>query len=523
MGVFVAFFCVLGCVDAVLCRTRPVRLDVRTRLVWRRPYEGGAFEGVGIYQRVGCWLGRTTEARLLLEKDPGETRCGDLALGYLELRDVPGLDRVVIGDFRPGYGQALVFGRQARVFSGDGLVRRRESGSVGYVSAIENAGLRGLFLERVLGMAQFSAFVSCARRDATLDEEDRVLHLRESGLHVTVSERAGANVLAERALGSRLCLRPGRRVRVGVTALGLRFDRPFAADDPGVFRGRRCRNVGLDWDIGDPRLGVFGEIARASPGGYGVLLGAVLRLGRLDTTVLLRRYDRDFWSFYGSGFSAVTNARNERGILAAMTWRTAWRTKISVLFDHHRRPWRTDRIPMPSQGDRVEGRVETALHRRVEIALQVRSRVSPVWALDWGLQDLRRRSVRAEMSWRPEARLRFRGRVERTAFDLERGRERGKGVSLMGDVRVRFRPWLTLDARTTLFDTYAYEARIYEFEGDLPGRMFVALLNGQGFRTYVLVGIKRSRWRISAKYWWQEIFPAGVREYRGALQLDVSL
>jgi len=522
MDVFVAFFCVLVCGEVVepyatvsaRGRTFRARADARTRIVYRRPYDGGSFEGAGIYHRMRFVLGRTAEASVLLEKDPGETRCADLAVAYLELRDIPGLDRMVIGDFRPEFGQALMFGRWARAFGG---ARRRESGRVGYASTLENAGLRGLFLDGSLGVARVSAFVSHARRDATLDEEGRVLFLRENGRHVTSSERAGADVLSEAAFGGRLCLRSGGGVRVGMTALGLWFDRAFVADDPGAFRGRCCRNVGLDWDVGGSRLDLFGEIARSSPGGYGALLGTIVRLGSLDMTVLLRRYDRDFWSFYGSGFSAGTDARNEHGIFAAMTWRTAGRTKISAFFDPYRRPWRTDRLPMPSQGSRKGVQIEGVLCRGCTVALRMRSNA------ECGIGDLRRRSVRGELVWRPESRLRFRGRMERTDFDLGRGRERGNGVSLMGDVRVRLRRWLTVDTRATFFDTDAYEARIYEFEGDLPGRMSIALLNGRGCRTYVLARIRRNRWTISAKCWWREILSGGMdREFQGSLQVDVS-
>ena len=79
--------------------------------------------------------------------------------------------------------------------------------------------------------------------------------------------------------------------------------------------------------------------------------------------------------------------------------------------------------------------------------------------------------------------------------------EKHYGFTIYLDVRYRVSSSFSIQTRWTQFDVSDYDLRLYEFETDLPGNFRNILLNGRGYKWFLVVNYKLgSRWRFSLKY-----------------------
>ena len=169
---------------------------VRTRLRITRPSNHPtAWPNLRLYQRSEVAT-RHAEGVFLTERDPLEGRLTDFLSGYLRVSAVPGLQRVLVGDFRPGYGQGLLFSRHNRSATGLERARPMNVRRVGYRSAIEDGALRGVFAESRSGRITWTAMFARNRWDAAIDSAG-VAAIRTADLHVTRTQRERRGKLRE--------------------------------------------------------------------------------------------------------------------------------------------------------------------------------------------------------------------------------------------------------------------------------------------------------------------------------------
>ena len=107
-----------------------------------------------MYSRASLSAGDGCRLGLVTEKDPEEAHAYDFVAGYVELRERWGFDQIVVGDFRPGFGQHVLLSRSDRSMDGLGFVKKRSTTQVGYRSSAETGALRGLFLRKTRGSWQ---------------------------------------------------------------------------------------------------------------------------------------------------------------------------------------------------------------------------------------------------------------------------------------------------------------------------------------------------------------------------------
>ena len=500
-----------------------IAVQSRIRGIWDRSKGGpDLWTKTQMYQRTEVTVGRRARLLVVTEKDPGEAHLTDFSAGYVELRDLPGSGHLVLGDFRPGFAQGLVFSRWSRSGGSVERLKREDSKAVGYRSSTENGALRGGFLRMFMGSVDATIWLSNAGFDAKVNEAGVVIGLDESGLHRTPAERSKADVLTERLLGLRFGLKSGSMVKTGLTLSYAIFDPPFQRTDPVrkrfAFQGSRNQVIGMDWDLTHDRLNLYGEVAfaRTSPA---LLVGLTLDLDRMQVNLLGRRYSRDFHNIHGGGFSMLSGEnRNEIGVLSVLSWRPIRSVAVTVYFDQYRCPWRRYFLPLPSQGTRAGVFLKLRCPRRVLIHLRARSKYTQEWHR--GLADAKRKELRVDLSWRPQKQLRLRGRAERV-WVPRTGAEipHEVGSAGFGDLRLRFGRALSLEGRLTCFRTDSYRSRIYEFEGDHTGIAFSRSLNGKGAKGYVLLKAKFRGVQLSAKY--RKVI-AGGKSGRGTSQFSLQ-
>ena len=513
---------------------RPITLQSRLRLWCPDGNEARRlFTGWKIYSRTSLSVGEGFRVGWVTEKDPEEAHALDFLAGYAELRDRLGFDQIVVGDFRPGFGQGLLFSRSARSMDGLGLARKRPTQEVGYRAGTETGALRGLFLRRTLGTLEAVLFGARTRSDALLNEAGEVTGFSLAGRHVTESEKARADALTEDLVGARLQWRradethPHKRTKIGLTLAHSRFRPALVRRDEERnhfdFVGSRIEHLSVDWDLFLLGLSVFGEAVCSPQAGNGLVAGWIWKEGPFTLESLIRAYGRSFRSFHGSGF-AVSGSENgnEIGAFHSVLWRIRTGSRLALYFDQYRRPWRSYLSILPTGGARFGAEFSHRLAESFETLIRLRSSIRQTLPSSDGTYTLtegRRRELRWEGRWRSGSRFRLKSRVEHVWADKERG------SLLFTDVRVSPRKGFVLDGRLTFFDVSAYAARIYEFESALRGMFSVRNWTGRGRRWVLLMKVPVGKGAFSVKYSRTCRLDTETEETESAfgMQMDVAL
>ncbi len=193
-----------------------------------------------------------------------------------------------LGDYQLQIGQGLVL--SGGFYLGKGsepvlTVRRSELGIRSYSSATEYGFFRGLAATIQLARQwELTAFYSRIRRDANLIDEQTVSSLQTSGLHRTAAELTDKASLQTQDAGGHLRYQASR-LSLGLTYLQTHYNRTLQkasrAYNAYEFSGRNNALIAFNYSYLWRNLNGFGEVARSSSGGAGLVTG--LQIGKSQT------------------------------------------------------------------------------------------------------------------------------------------------------------------------------------------------------------------------------------------------
>lgn len=497
------------------------------RLRWRlqkasgyesETYLGSPWKAV---QRASFSCGQVLSGGLLMEKDQGEQRWNDHLVGYIETERLPGLTRLLVGNFRVEVGQGLVlWGPYGLSKGADPVapVKKRSKGFVGYVTSDENSYMTGGAGEIKRRALCLTVITSRNWKDATLNPDGTVKSLTTSGLHRTESEMDKRKRLKETLFGGRIT-RSWSWGTAGVTGWWSRYSKEIRKTDPSRYRfdfqGDRNHVIGLDVDLFLHRFNLSGEIARCRSRGWALIGNGILDLGNASFVVSYRRYDPNFQNAHSHSFG-TDQVRNEEGFYSGFTAKITKSTHFRFYYDAFRKPWRTYYTPVPTRGDDLFVQLDKKFSSALAITLRVRFRRGV--KLDTGktstgltrdlIQDRNHHLYRFVLKYRPSPRLKLRSRLETVNVsypkiwgEISSPSHAETGLLIYQDLWIQPIPRLTLTARWITFDTETYDSRIYEFEGDLPGLLTIQPLYGKGSRWYLSLRYQTTRFfQLAAKF-----------------------
>ena len=353
------------------------------------------------------------------------------------------------------------------------------------------------------------------RFDARVDDSGHVTSLPQSGYHVSPAERRNADRLGGQVGILRLRGERGR-LSFGTTLLKVRFSRLVDLRRPGrveyAFHGRGQSTAGLDLVWRARRFQGFGEAALQDRGRLAGVGGLRLSGRRLTAGVLLRAYDPGYHAFFG-GAPGAGGMKNERGILAVIAHR---RTGLSFYGDRYRRPERTYYYPLPGEhtlfgaewrlarpAKSLRSLGPAGLRRALaQLAawnprLSLRQRLKPVWK-QGEAATARSRKVRFDLQRKGEGRLRM-IRLRLETGQVRTGSQTDRAGNASVAVRLRLGA-LRCTGHLSRFRVDSWDARIYEYEYDLPGAVSIRALNGEGWRAYGLLELARGPVAASLRY-----------------------
>lgn len=458
---------------------------------------------------------------LTLEKDAGEPIAwnpdkkqygADFLSWHVMLYQQGRFRKLVAGDFQLQYGQSLVFGSGFSLGKGAETItaiRRSSTGLRPYTSVLESGFFRGAgFTYRLSSRIDITAFYANTPRDALLQERadstagSPVIFgsLQQSGLHRTQRELMAKHSIREQSGGTVLHFRSkNRRLQLGATSLYTRFDqywqRNYQLYNQFEFNGRQNVVGSIFGEYSWQNINFFAEAARSSSGGKAIVAGSLLALSNnLDLSLLVRRYERNFHSFYGTAFAEGSRPVNEQGVYWGLKYQPTQDFLFTAYYDRFYFPWLRYRVDAPSEGHEYLIRANYQPSRQLLLYGQFRQEVKDLNNLQQPPLRIpeagKKRNYILHLDFAPSASISLRSRVQWSSYFYSGIRT--SGYTLVQDVSWQEKRW-RLSGRMALFDTDDYANRQYVYEKDVLWAFSIPAYYGRGVRNYLLAQYKINR------------------------------
>mgnify|MGYP001277101849 CR=1 FL=1 len=442
------------------------------------------------------------------EKDAGEKSLLDYNNFHLQVQNKGFIKNLVLGDYLIQFGQGLIF--SAGFAPGKGsepiyTTRRSNLGIKPYNSVLENGSMRGLANTLKFKQIEITNIVGNNKRDAPLteladDQESYFSSILSSGFHRTETEILNSNQIKEQNLGGNILYRLPH-LHLGFSVLHTFYNQYFKKRDQLYnfyeFTGNRNTVLGPNFSLSWQNFNFFGEAARSTSGGMGMVTGLVSSLGqRVEWALNLRNYSPDFHTFYGSAFSEGTRNINERGIYNGLKYIIKKGLEVSAFYDRFRFPWLKYQVNAPSFGHDYQIRI---LHRPNKIFNQYiawhheekQKNQSSDELIVSTLQNTFRDNLvyGSEYFWNKT--VKFQTKIQRNSF-LKSGSSNSVGYAIMEDIEANIRR-LQLKGRLAYFNTDDYDSRIYAYENDVLYAVSFPAYYGKGMRYYGILRVPLNR------------------------------
>jgi len=426
---------------------------------------------------------------------------------HAQLQNKGRLKNLVLGDYQAQFGQGLTLGGIFGMGKGAETIsttRRSNIGLLPYTSINEAGSLHGIGATYALSKnLLITGFYSNTLQDATLASGDTLdaasaSSLQIAGLHRNEAELANRKQIRQTTWGGVLNYKY-KSLDAGAIVSTLEFSVPIERTqtlyNQFAFNGNQNRNASVFLNYTFHNATFFSELSQSIHAGKGAVLGVIASLtNRFDISILYRKYDRNFYSFYSSGFSENTNPQNESGIYWG--WKYTWNRKVSFngYFDVFRFPWLRYRSYTPSDGSEWLGRLTYQPSKKVLIFLQAREEIK-VRNVDgapalYTTAEGTKRNYWINLEYGVTKNLRMKTRAQFSSYAISQSLTHG--LAVLHDINLDLGKF-GITARYALFDTDDYDNRQYVYEQDVWLAYSFPAYYGVGVRNFVLVEYKVNR------------------------------
>ncbi len=453
------------------------------------------YRGDPLYQRIRYTVGNSQhfQAGLRMEKDAGE-RFYDSYGAYAMLHDVGLVDKVVVGDYRIGFGEGLIMG--GSTWNSKSTPPLKTQGGIRHMAGMdETYFLRGAAVTLSLAKhLKLSTFGSYRKRDATLTDEGEVQTLRTDGYHRSRSEWERRRNVGSTAVGGNIQWND-RGFHLGATGYWQKFSRDL---NPGTQqyreiypKGNSFGAVGLNYGYTRYRLTFAGETAYSTAGGgWATINRASWNISKnYILSAVQRFYAYQYYSFYGSSLAENSNPQNESGILLHLQAEPLAGLQVTAYADFFHHPWPRYRMTHSSSGQELflQGSYNLSRRQTLLVRYQLKRKENA---------DIMEPHHRVKLDWTYEVRNRMRFQTTGYYHNVLGG----NGFLLSQNARFFIKkPDLTLNAQLGYFNTDDYLSRIYLSSPALYSSVSSASYYGHG-----LLGVLTCRWKSKNEKLWIE-------------------
>lgn len=453
-----------------------------------------------------------------MEKDPGEMlltdRRPDHLTGYLDWNPGSIIRQVIVGNFRMHSGLGLVHGLGFRG-SGTGVKLQgyRTSYARPFASTAEYGYYRGAFIELGRRTWRTSAFVAQQPADLSLfglNSLSANINLanavRETGYHRSPAERAGCGLGKQYAAGWNLSrISQHWNSGMSVSLSSVRLTRTGKDSVPWLPVDHSPNgNVSLYTTWHGNRSDIFGEVAMDHAAQIALLAGATTDINPfLSAYASFRRYEPGFRGQYPSAYGTGSDPENETGLNAGLRIVPFHGARLQMDTDICYHPSGTYRSDFPGYTMRHSADLSISVQPSFEIrmnysAKEWRDDQQPDGSVTHVTGIFTRHRLRISYSLHPTASVRFSGRMEQGFLSAPEGRHTGSLTYQQITIK---RERFGLNLRFLLFDTDAWENRIYAYEPGVRYSFSFPSYYGRGTRSTAVASIKISkRLKLRLKY-----------------------
>lgn len=453
---------------------------------------------------------------LTMEKDAGEEffkgsmkQGFDFYSGHLFVQNMGVVKQAALGDFQAQFGQGLVFwSGLAFGKSSDGVsIKRNAQGLRPYTSVDENRFLRGGGATLKFKNFEVTAFgsykmidgnISAASTDTLSEQEETVSSIFSSGFHRTPGELEDRQSIAEAVYGGNVSYK-GRKLSVGITAVGYQFSKPIQRSDDlsniFEFSGRQNSNFGIDYSYIFRNFHFFGEFAMSQNLGFATTHGLFMTIDpRVTITAMVRHFQPKYQALYANAVTENSRMNNETGYYLGFSINPFKGWYLRGFFDIFKFPWLRYQVNGLSFGYETIGQLIYRPSKTLEVYFRFRQKNRQLnessaysEAPIRGLENELRTYYRFNLQFSLSKEIKLRSRVEYARY--KRGEQKvEQGYMMYQDVI--YSPLnfpLSFSARLSYFDTETYNARIYAFENDVLYAYSFPAYFYRGVRTYLTI------------------------------------
>ncbi len=453
-----------------------------------------------------------------VKKDAGETISWNPAKKYygfdylsfhLQTLNKGKLKNLIIGDFQAQFGQGITLGSAFGIGKNGEAVttmRRANIGFSPYTSIYEAGYFRGAAVSYVLTKyLTLHSLASLRGRDGSVQQDtlattaDYLSSFSYTGLHRTTAELANRNSITESNVAGILQFKK-QSLDLGVivhhTQFNTSLQRTPSVYNGFYFNGDRNTNAGAYLNYNFSNFSFFSEFTQTINNGRGLVAGLLASLTpKLDVSLLYRKYDKNFHSFYSNAIAENSVPQNETGIYWG--WKYSFTKKYSFTgyFDLFSFPWLKYRSYSPSYGSEWLVRFNYKPSKTVSLFLQAREEskqrntgiANNFYLTDNGIK----RSYWINCDYAASPQLTFRSRAQFSGYSLAGNTTRG--MVLLQDISYTFGRF-SVSGRYALFDTDDYDNRLYVYEQDAWLNFTFPAYFGKGIRNYLLL-----QYRVNSK------------------------
>jgi len=446
------------------------------------------------------------------DKDPGEQffageqKYGmDYYSGYISISPGKLLKRLIIGNYRAGWGLGLTFntGSSLGIYPGFTQEFYAGNGIRPTQSVSEGSVLRGVAVCLGIKRLTLSGICSYLKRDATPVEKDSLTgnaqafsSFIETGYHRTISEISKKDNVSELIFGGNLNFR-GNFFSLGVTAysvsLSARFQPRSELYNRFAFSGTNNFVTGADFNLFYRFVRISGEVSRSANGSIAWIAGLNLNPDpRFSAVILYRNYPPDFQNLYSNCFRQNTFTSNETAWFLSLSANLPWHVNLGLFADFCSFPWAKYTVGMPSAENDIGILMSSQLNKSLNIILryiyfsaetnivkedEIIHKTGKEWSDD----------IRLQLNWAVSQAITLESRIE-----VKRARpgqqQETTGWLLFQDISLRPLKFpLKVVLRYSVFDCPYYASRIWAYEPDVAYGYSMPAYYGQGIRTAAMV------------------------------------
>jgi len=412
------------------------------------------------------------------------------------------IKNLVLGDYQAQFGQGLALGSAFGIGKNAEsvtTVRRGNLGFLPYTSVYEARYLRGAAMsfslsKRLTAHGMFSSRWrdGSIQQDSTQETTDFISSLQLTGLHRTPSELANRSTVLEKNIAG-IINYTFKKLDAGVllhhTQFSINLSPTSNAYNQFYFQGIENTNAGFFLNYHWKNFAFFSEAAHSINRGTGAIAGILGSItSSLDVSLVFRKFDRDFYSFYSNALAENSNPQNETGMYWG--WKYIFNKKYSFsgYFDLFRFPWLRYRSYIPSEGSEWLLRFNYKPTKNISLFLQAREetkvRNNPsdnnLYLTDPGTKHNYWINVDYEIT----PHLSFKTRAQFSTYSLNANNS--SGMVVLQDITWNSGKF-SISGRYALFDTEDYDNRLYVYEKDVWLAFSFPAYYGVGVRNYLLV------------------------------------